>query len=186
MTFDSASPGTSMPCQKLSMPNSTASATCGAAPASGCAAGRRSCQQRQPLLGEPRPQPGGGPLHHLVAGEQHELPPDADADQATLHQAVLRVVQQRTPAATRGARIATSVGKDDRSVSNRRALNICGTRQMSAIETSSPNSSARCRMLACLSFEPPKPSVIQWRYHVLTVFSSCFSSSRGNSGCEDC
>ena len=50
-----------------------------------------------------------------------------------------------------------------KSTSKRRALNICGTRQMSAVVTLSPNRKRPARALASAS-SAAKPSRIQWRY----------------------
>ena len=54
-------------------------------------------------------------------------------------------------------------GKATRSTSKRRALYICGTRQMSASVTSSPNRKRPARGAASAS-SASKPSRIQWRY----------------------
>ena len=85
ITFCSALPGTSTPCQKLSVPSNTPRGLALNRRSSGCAARRR------PGSTEPdraRPASGDSPAatpHHLVAGEQHEGVAVGPADVAADH-----------------------------------------------------------------------------------------------------
>ena len=75
MTFESASPGTSTPCQKLSVPKRTLlSSALELGDHRAAVEVRALLEQAEVVLGQPVPEPGGHLLEHLVAREQDEGP----------------------------------------------------------------------------------------------------------------